>query len=107
MPLVIVPMMTLPAVTFSAVAVPLDAESVSAVFVVAPDAVILSPTLVELVPVRVLEIVAPVVVIPENEFTPDSVTFAAEKLPLPGPPPVITMSSNFAPFDMDAAFVAI
>ena len=50
MPLVIVPIVTLPAVTFNAV------------FVVPPDAVSVSATLVDVEPVRVFEMRAPVVV---------------------------------------------
>ena len=80
----LLPMTTPPAVTLSAV------------FVEPPDAVNVRAMLVEDVPVRVFEIVAPVVVVLENELVPESATFAAEKLPLLGPLPVITMSSNFA-----------
>jgi hypothetical protein len=91
----LVPMTTPPAVTFKAV------------FVDPPDAVSVSAMLVEDVPVRVFEIVAPVVVMLEKELVPESVTFAADILPVPGPFPVITMSSSFAPLIMDAAFVVI
>jgi len=93
----LLPMTTPPAVTFKAV------------FVVnPPDAVSVSAMLVEEVPVRVFAIVAPVVVVLENKLLPVSVTFAAEKLPLLGPLPVITMSSNFAPPDIGPEeFVAI
>ena len=58
-----VPMMTPPAVTFSAV------------FVVPPDAVSVSALLVEEDPVRVFEIVAPVVVTTEVKLEPDSPMF--------------------------------